>query len=45
MDANFDTMMEAAEAAAKATIAATQGAPYDGRDPKQVGMFLMRRSL
>jgi hypothetical protein len=40
LDANFDAMMDAAEAAAKATIAAVQGNPYDGKDPQQVGLFL-----
>jgi hypothetical protein len=42
LDANFDAMMDAAETAAKATIAAVQGKPYDGTDPKQVGLFLMQ---
>ena len=42
VDADFDTMMDAAAVAAKATIAATQGTPYDGRDPKQVGLLLMQ---
>lgn len=40
LDANFDAMMDAATEAAKATLAAAQGKPYDATDAEQNSQLL-----